>query len=127
MVDISEYPLEPNGDNVTNEFVWVFAGTLATNQNNLLPKFSRAVGGSLTQLIVLLQEAPTGDDLIVEFFVDGDSVGTVTVAAGDTSGSTDLSSPYAYDSGAVLTAEITQIGSINPGTTATMIARNNAA
>lgn len=120
---ISSHPPNPENVGITNEFIWVFAGTLSTLQNDLLPKFARSASGNITDLVVLLQGAPTGDDAIFDFLVDGVSIGTVTVAAGDEDGTTHLSTPSAFAAGAVFTAEITQIGSINPGTTATMIAR----
>lgn len=122
VMDITAFPTNKETSSATNDFIWTFSGSLATNQNNLIPKLLRSRGGSVDQLKVLLQEAPTGQAATFTFKKNAVSIGVVSIAAGDVAGTTDLG-PVAFDAGDIFTVEITQIGNINFGTTATMIAR----
>lgn len=113
----------PQGPAGMTDFTFAFSGTLNTIQNVLIPPLSKATAVELYRFDVLLNEAPGGSDAIFTFFVEGLQVAQVTVLEGQTQGSFVPGSPIAVPAFDVVTAEITQVGSGVPGTTATMIAR----
>lgn len=101
------------------DFAFFFSGLLSTGQNDLIPMIVRRFSTVVDRLDVYLQIAPTGDDVVIDFLDDGVSIGTVTVAAGDTTGTNALGAPVTIDADSVVTMEITQVGSNFQGQTAT--------
>jgi len=100
---------------------WSFPGTLSTDQNGNIPRWIERVGRTLAFFDVNLISAPTGDDLVVEFIVNGAMVASVTVPAGDTYAEVAAAVTLAIND--VIYPQITQVGSLTPGTTALFRAR----
>jgi len=101
--------------------VWSFPGTLSTDQNGNIPRWNERVGRNLAAFDVNVITAPTGSSLIVDFMVNGASVATVTVLAGNTYAET--VTPVGLNIGDILYPEVTQVGLTIPGTTAMFRAR----
>jgi len=112
-----------SGSVAPTEFSFSFSGSLTTEQDNLIPKLVAGFEGNLAVLGVALQEAPTGTAAIFTFKKNGSSIGIVTVAAGDTEAETALSPVEPFVAGDIFSVEITQVGSLFRGTTASMYAR----
>lgn len=116
-----EFTLKP-GSGVVSDYIWSFSGPLTTAQNNLIPRLRRLEAGTITELSIVLESAPTGQDAIFSLHINGSPTGdTVTVTAGATTGVAAIST--AVGVGDIVHMEIDQVGSVNPGNTATMIAR----
>ena len=107
------------------DFVYVFTGPINISQNTFIPVLTRRDSSSANRLDVYLRSAPTGSSATFTAKKDGSSFGVVTVPAGGLSGSTVLSPEVTLEAGSLITWEITSIGSISPGTTATMIVRTS--
>lgn len=113
-------------DNGIN-FVFSFPGSLTTSDNGNIPRLAPEVPVTVKKCKVIVVTAPTGASLIVLFKkftlstgVVGSTIATVTVAAGAFQASTDCDVDVAITEG--ICAEISQVGSVVPGSTAAMIA-----
>ena len=104
-----------------SDFVLGFSGLLNTVQNDLIHSASKSLTTTVNRLIVEMREAPTGQDAIFEFFREGNSIGTVTVADGAVRGETVVSETF--NASEKMTVTINQVGNTFVGKTATFIMR----
>ena len=111
------------------KFVWTSPGVLTTTDNDLFARIPVQVTTPVRLLSVDVETAPTGASLLVTFRIGTRSTGalaaafaTVTVTAGSFTGSTTVAAitiaPTEF-----LVVNITQVGSIVPGSSATIVAR----
>jgi hypothetical protein len=91
---------------------WYISGalTVAANQNM---QYRIAADGVIERFDVNVKTAPTGADLVAQLNLNGVSLGTATIADGETSGY--LALDEACLAGDLLTIDITQIGSTVAG------------
>jgi len=106
------------GGNATNEFTFWYSGTLQTGDDLKIPVATKRANTDVDILEVELQQAPTGQAAIFEFFDGVTSLGTVSVAANTLSGNTPIAL-HTVLAGSRVKMTITQIGSIQFGQTAT--------
>jgi len=113
----------PTAYALANDVLWVFPGTLATDQNANLYTLVAKRSLAFVAFDVELNVAPTGADLIVDWLVDGVIVpaAQVTVPAGSTYAQTVAA--VALTSGQTLQPQVTQVGAVTPGMTMVMRAR----
>lgn len=111
------------GANTTPDFQWVFSGTLATNQNDLIPVLARNYDVYIDQLQAYINTPTQGQSAIFTVLKSGVSIGTVSIAALASSGITTLASPIFIPKNTAMTMQITQTGTIIIGVTATVYAR----
>jgi hypothetical protein len=105
----------PAAFSVANDVLWVFPGTLATDQNDNLYKLEAARAMSFVAFDCQLVTGPVGSDLIVSWLLNGGIVATVTVADGDTYAQTVAAVSLAP--GDTLQMTVTQVGATTPGMT----------
>lgn len=110
-------------------YVFTVPDALTTTDNDLIP-WLFGVGQPITELLALVKTAPTGANIIIEFFIGtistgvlGASVGTVTITAGNYSGTTTLGAPFTPGTDKFLAMQINQKGSTIAGANLTAIAR----
>lgn len=104
------------------DYLFTFSGTLSTVQNDLIPIQAKAQAVMVDRFDVYLQQAPTGQDVIVEFYSGVTLIGTVTVPATTTTGTLSIT-PVAIPAFTQVSVLITQVGSVTIGETASMYAR----
>ena len=121
---ISSYMgLEPGADVLSkSDFFWFYDGTLQAHDDLRIPRQSKNVDLYIDKLEVLLQKPSTGRAVIIEFFKNGVSLGTVTVAAGSYGASTTIAKTL-ISAGDIMTATINQVGVGYFGASASMYAR----
>lgn len=105
------------------DYFFAFSGLLSTEQNGLIPAAVKTSQVQVDQLDAYVQVAPTGQGVIVEFFDDAVSIGTVTIAAGAKSGTNALGAPVTIAANSVVTMTINQVGSTYQGKSLTGYAR----
>lgn len=91
----------------------IVAGDASVADDVLPPGVELTADTTLTLLKVRVGTAPTGSGLTVEFNLDGSSIGTVTVADGETEGETDISEAATAEQ--ILTFDVTAVGSSTAG------------
>jgi hypothetical protein len=91
----------------------IVQGAAVVASNVLPPGAILPHATTLTGLRLRVGSAPLGTALIVAFRLDNVVLGSVTVAAGDTSGTADIN--VAANAGQILTWDVTQIGSTSSG------------
>ncbi len=111
------------GANSIPDFQWIFSGTLATNQNNLIPVLARGYDVYIDKLEAYINTPPQGQSAIFSVLKSGVSIGTVSIASLASSGSTTLNNPIFVPKNTLMTMQITQTGTIIIGVTATVYAR----
>ncbi len=111
------------GINSIPDFQWIFSGTLATNQNDLIPVLARNYDVYIDKLDAYINTPPQGQSAIFKVLKSGVSVGTVSIASLASSGSTTLTTPIFVPKNTAMTMQITQTGTIIIGVTATIYAR----
>jgi len=115
--------LEPGADVLSkSDFFWFYDGTLQAHDDLRIPRQSKNVDVYIDKLEVLLQKPSTGRSVIIEFFKNGVSIGTVTVAAGSYGASTIIAKTL-ITAGDIMTVTINQVGSGYFGASASMYAR----
>lgn len=109
-------------------YVFTVADVLTITDNALIPWIPGA-GQDITELLAVVKTAPTGDDIIVEFFIGtlatgvvGASLGTVTIPAGDYTATTGIAATT-IGTTKFVAMTINQIGSTIAGANLTAIAR----
>lgn len=88
-------------------------GNLSVANNVRPPGLLVTTATTLLLLAARLGTAPVGAAVVVRFKADATILGTVTIAAGATSGQTVIN--QALSEGQVLTWDVTQVGSTTPG------------
>lgn len=113
----------PSAFSVANDVLWVFPGTLSTDQNANLYTLLAARALPFVAFDVELNTAPTGSDLIIDWLVNGiaEPLAQVTVPIGSTYAETITSISLAP--GDTLQPVVTQVGAVTPGMTMVMRAR----
>ena len=111
------------GANSTPDFQWIFSGTLATNQNDLIPVLARTYDTYIDTLDAYINTPTQGQSAIFTVLKSGVSIGTVSIAALASSGTAVLKNPIFVPKNTPLTMQITQTGTIIIGVTATVYAR----
>jgi len=109
-------------------YVFTVPDVLTTTDNALIPWIPGA-GQNITELLAVVKTAPTGANIIIEFFIGtlatgvvGASLGTVTIVAGDYTASTGIGAT-AIGTTKFIAMTINQIGSTIAGSNLTAIAR----
>lgn len=113
----------PTAYALANDVLWVFPGTLSTDQNaNLYTLVAKRTLGFVA-FDVELNVAPTGADLIIDWLVNGiaEPTAQVTVPAGSTYAQ--AVAAIALASGDTIQPVVTQVGAVTPGMTMVMRAR----
>lgn len=120
----SEDPTPPIGK---ADFEWFYSGTLQAGDDNKIPVKSKSIDVYINKLEVLLYTAAQDPDVtngavVVQFFKNGVSLGSVRVVGGATQASTSISKTL-VSAGDLMTAKITRVGTTFYGITASMYAR----
>lgn len=105
------------------DVLWSFAGALATNRNDEIPRIRMPRAGQFVAFDLELVTAPSGSAVRVEFLKNDAIAATVEVAAGQVTAS--LVTTIAYNAGDVWVPRIVQVGSTSPGKTLAMRARGS--
>lgn len=111
------------GINSIPDFQWVFSGTLATNQNDLIPILARNYDVYIDKLEAYINTPTQGQSAIFTVLRNGVSIGTVPIAALASSGVATLTTPIFVPKNTPMAMQITQTGTIIIGVTATVYAR----
>jgi hypothetical protein len=91
----------------------IVSGSASIGNNIFPPGVEIPWASTLYKLSVRAGNAPVGANMIIDFRLDASSLGIVTILDGALSGNTDIVS--AVTAGQILTWNITQVGSTNPG------------
>lgn len=113
----------PTAYALANDVLWVFPGTLSTDQNANLYTLLATRAMPFVAFDVELNVAPVGSDLIIDWLVNGvaEPLAQVTVPDGSTYAETVASISLAP--GDTLQPVVTQVGAVTPGMTMVMRAR----
>lgn len=109
-------PQGPSGSNAQSFPVFSLQGQIAPYTGTNRFYFEKAY--TLTKIRASVGTAPTGANIVVTAFINGSSVGTVTIPAGSNSGTTVVS--RALVAGDYATISITSVGSIVTGSDLTV-------
>ena len=88
------------------------AGTLSTGVKD---RHQTAFSGDVTGLVGVVSAAPIDADLTADVKLDGDVVGTLTIADGETEGELDLDDAVTFGKSQTFELDITQVGSTDEG------------
>jgi len=108
---------------LSTDVLWVFPGTLSTDQNANLYTLKAARAMSFVGFDVELNVAPTGADMVVDWLVNGiaEPTAQVTVSAGSTYAT--VTAAVSLSAGDTLQPVVSQVGAVTPGMTAVFRAR----
>jgi hypothetical protein len=104
------------GGGVT-ELLWGFEGTISTDQNGNILRYIARRTINIAKFFVNVVTAPVGGDVVIEFFVNGLSVATVTLLDGQTEA--EVTQAVVLADGDEIHPEITSMTTLTPPTTMT--------
>jgi hypothetical protein len=109
-------------------YVFVSPDVLTTTDNALIPWIPGA-GRTISQLLAVVKTAPTGQAIIIEYFIGdlatgvvGASLGTVTIPIGAFTATTGIA-PIVIGNSSFVAMTINQVGNVIAGSNLTAIAR----
>jgi hypothetical protein len=113
----------PGSFALSPDVLWIFPGTISTDQNNNLFTLVAAKAMAFLAFDVKTNVSPTGSDIIIDWLVNGiiEPSAQVTVPVGDTYAS--VSFALSLAPGDTLQPVVSQVGGITPGMTMVMRAR----
>lgn len=101
-------------------YTWIDSGTVATGEK--YPTYYLPVRCKLARLDAIVTTAPTGQDMTINMeYVTDVGIATVTIAAGESYGST-VGINEIIEPGSFLQAQVTQVGSSVAGSNLTLTA-----
>lgn len=111
------------GGGAPPDLYWIFPNTLATDQNNALWTYKAHAGLALIGFDIEVNVAPTGQSIIIDWAKNGviNPALRLTLAAGQTYAS--VTAALSLANGDTLQPSVTQVGTTQPGQTATIRAR----